>query len=49
MIKRFYDYPDKVVLRPDSTTPEHKEQIYDKKEYTLAVQGKVIFIKTFVK
>ncbi len=48
-IKRFYDYGDKVVLRPDSTNPVHKEQIYDKKEYNLSVQGKVIFIKTFVK
>jgi len=48
-IKRFYDYGDKIVLRPDSTNPAHKEQVYNKKDYNLSVQGKVIFIKTFVK
>lgn len=48
-IKRFYDYGDKVVLRPDSTNPQHKEQIYNKSEYNLYVQGKVIFIKTYLK
>lgn len=48
-IKRFYDYGDKIVLRPDSTNPEHKEQIYNKSEYNLYVQGKVIFIKTYLK
>ncbi len=47
-IKRFYDYGDKIVLRPDSTNPSHKEQIYDKKNYNILVQGKIIFIKTFV-
>lgn len=47
-IKRFFDYGDKVVLRPDSTNPEHKEQIYDKRDYNINIQGKVIFIKTFV-
>lgn len=47
-IKRFYDYGDKIVLRPDSTNPSHKEQVYNKKDYNLSVQGKVIFIKTFV-
>lgn len=47
-IKRFYDYGDKIVLRPDSTNPHHKEQVYDKKDYNILVQGKIIFIKTFV-
>ena len=47
-IKRFYDYGDKIVLRPDSTNPHHKEQVYDKKNYNVLVQGKIIFIKTFV-
>ena len=47
-IKRFYDYGDKIVLRPDSTNPHHKEQIYDKNNYNVLVQGKIIFIKTFV-
>lgn len=47
-IKRFYDYGDKIVLRPDSTNTCHKEQVYDKKSYNILVQGKIIFIKTFV-
>ncbi len=48
-IKKFYDYGEKIVLRPDSTNPEHKEQIYDKKENSITIQGKVVFIKTFVR
>lgn len=47
-IKRFFDYGDKIVLRPDSTNPIHQEQIYDKSKYNLIIQGKVIFIKTFI-
>lgn len=47
-IKRFYDYGDKIVLRPDSTNPTHKEQVYSKTEYNLLIQGKVIFVKTYV-
>lgn len=48
-IKRFYDYGEKIVLRPDSTNTEHKEQVYDKKDHNLSIQGKVVFIKTFIK
>lgn len=48
-IKRFYDYGDKVVLRPDSFNSEHKEQVYEKSEHNIIIQGKVIFIKTFIK
>ena len=48
-IKRFYDYGDKVVLRPESFNPEHKEQVYTKAEHTISIQGKVVFIKSYVK
>ena len=48
-IKRFYDYGDKVVLRPESFNPEHKEQVYVKAEHTISIQGKVVFIKSYVK
>lgn len=48
-IKRFYDYGDKVVLRPESFNPEHKEQVYIKAEHTISIQGKVVFIKSYVK
>ena len=48
-IKRFYDYPDKVILKPDSRNPHHKDLEYDKSEHTIVIQGKVIFIKTFVR
>lgn len=47
-VKRFYDYGDKVVLRPDSTNTEHKEQVYNKKDHNIIIQGKVVFIKTFI-
>lgn len=47
-VKRFYDYGDKVVLRPDSTNPEHEEQVYEKKDHNILIQGKVIFIKTCI-
>lgn len=47
-VKRFYDYPDKVVLKPDSKNPRHKDLEYSKKDHTIIIQGKVIFIKTFV-
>lgn len=48
-IKRFYDYGDKVVLRPESFNPEYKEQVYKKSETDVIVQGKVIFIKGYIK
>lgn len=48
-IKRFYDYGDKVVLRPDTFNADHKEQVYEKSEHEIKIQGKVIFIKTYVK
>lgn len=47
-VKHFYDYGDKVVLRPDSTNPSHTEQVYDKKDHNIIIQGKVVFIKTFI-
>lgn len=47
-VKRFYDYGDKVVLRPDSTNPKHEEQVYEKKDHNILIQGKVVFIKTFI-
>ena len=47
-VKRFYDYGDKVVLRPDSSNPEHQEQVYNKKDHNILIQGKVIFIKTYI-
>ena len=47
-LKKFYDYGDKIVLRPDSMNPEHKEQVYKKKETNIVIQGKVIFIKTYI-
>lgn len=48
-VKRFYDYGDQIVLRPDSTNPKHDEQRYFKKDHNIIIQGKVIFIKTYVK
>jgi repressor LexA len=48
-VKRFYDYGEKIVLRPDSTNSEHKEQVYEKGKDTIAIQGKVIFIKSYIK
>ncbi len=47
-VKRFYDYGDKIVLRPDSTNPEHEEQVYEKRDHNILIQGKVIFIKTYI-
>lgn len=47
-VKRFYDYGDKIVLRPDSSNPEHQEQVYEKKDHNILIQGKVIFIKTYI-
>lgn len=46
-IKKFYNYGDKVVLRPDSTDPQYEEQIYTAKD-DIIIQGKVIFIKTYI-
>jgi len=48
-VKRFYDYGDKIVLRPDSNNPANKEQIYEKGKDSIIIQGKVIFIKAYVK
>ncbi len=47
-IKRFYDHGDRVILRPDSTNPEYQEKEYSKKDHTILIQGKVVFIKTFI-
>ena len=47
-VKRFYDYGDKIVLRPDSTNPKHEEQVYEKKDHNILIQGKVLFIKTYI-
>ena len=47
-VKRFYDYPDKVILKPDSRNPRHKDLEYKKNEHNILIQGKVVFIKTFV-
>ena len=48
-IKRFFDYGDKVVLRPDSFNMEHQEQVYQKNVHDIKIQGKIIFIKSFIK
>ncbi len=48
-IKHINDYGEKIVLRPDSTNSEHKEQVYEKGKDTIAIQGKVIFIKSYTK
>lgn len=49
-IKRFVDYKgDTVALKPDSTNPEHKEQVYSKSQHHIEIQGKVIFTKTYVR
>lgn len=48
-IKRFFDYGDKIVLRPESFNPTHKEQVYKKGETDVIIQGKVIFIKGYIK
>lgn len=49
-VKRFYDYGDKIVLRPDSFNPVHKEMIYQKDQSSpmIQVQGKVIFAKAYI-
>lgn len=48
-IKRFYKYDDRIELRPDSLDSSFTPQEYKKSEHTIKVQGKVIFIKAFVK
>lgn len=48
-VKRFHDYGDFIELRPDSFNPEHKDQRYEKKDNSIAVQGKVVFIKAYIK
>jgi repressor LexA len=48
-IKRFYDYGETVVLRPESTNTQHKEQVYSKKDFNILIQGKAIFIRTNVR
>ena len=48
-LKRFYDYGEIVVLRPDSKNDNHTEQAYKKSEHTISIQGKVVFVKSYVK
>lgn len=48
-IKRFFDYPDKVVLTPDSKDTSYKPMIYSKKDCEIRVQGKIIFTKAIIR
>lgn len=48
-IKRFFDYPDKVVLTPDSKDTSYKPMIYNKKDCEIRVQGKIIFTKAIIR
>jgi repressor LexA len=48
-LKRLYKYDDKIELRPDSFDTSFYPQVYEKSEHEIKIQGKVIFIKTFIK